>query len=129
MKDITVWASDEIRTIEVVSDVCPVPFKLAVRKFVPREGDSQHRGWMDGGVKKFFKTTPWAIPNMSAAKEEMKKYIESEKNIFHCVNHFLRKKDRDKLVLETYNFAWRYKSRDSVVCFHLSQLLHVGKSC
>lgn len=119
MKDITVWASDEIRTIEVVSDICPVPLKLAVRKFVPREGDSQHRGWMDGKVKRFFKTTPWAIPNISTAKEVMKKYIENERNIHHCLNHFLGKEGRDELVLETYDFAWKYKSRESVVCSFL----------
>jgi hypothetical protein len=105
------WASDEVRTIQVMSDVSPIPIQLKVRRFQPQKGDSTHRGWMDNNrVKRFTKTTPWAIVNMHAAMETMREYIND--NIFSCVEYFLR--GSDEWVQSTYNYARRHMERVQV---------------
>ncbi|KAH6627534.1 hypothetical protein F5144DRAFT_652459 [Chaetomium tenue] len=75
LKDITEWESPNLRTVLVKSDVCEVPLKLVVRRFVPiPHKDSVHRSWVDhrNGVKKFKKTTPYAVVNMKNAVQDMR---------------------------------------------------------
>jgi len=50
LKDISKWASTEVRNIQIQSDVSPVPLQLSVKKFVPMPRDSLHRSWMDGKI-------------------------------------------------------------------------------
>ena len=52
LRDISDWASPEVRTIEVMSDVCSVPLELSVRKFVPIPQDRLKKSWMDGKTMK-----------------------------------------------------------------------------
>lgn len=110
LKDITKWDSDEIREIRIQSDVCDVPFALTARKFVPLPQDSRKRGWMDGKVKKFKETTPYAIVNMQSALKDMKEYIDT--NVFECMRYFLRASD--PLVKETYSFIKEHAERHRV---------------
>ena len=110
LKDITKWADNEIRTIQVQSDVCPVPLALTVRRFVPIPQDSLKKGWMDGKIKKFMSVTPFAIVNMSAAVKDMKEYIDT--NVFECMTYFLR--GTDALIQETYKFAIQHRDRHIV---------------
>ena len=112
LKDITDWASTEVRLIKVKSDVCDVPLQLFVRKFNPHPRDSLHRSWMDDKTKKFWKTTPYAIVNMSTAQSTMRDYIT--KNVFRCVDYFLKTQSGDELVKQTYKFARRYMERVQV---------------
>ncbi|KAK0736477.1 hypothetical protein B0T21DRAFT_288897 [Apiosordaria backusii] len=118
LKDISDWASTEVRAILVQSDVCQVPLKLSVRKFIPIPGkDRTERSWVDpngkdptgrkGGVKKYYKTTPYAIVNMANAVHDMKEYISD--NVFKCMGYFLR--GSDVLVKETYEFARKHMQR------------------
>jgi hypothetical protein len=110
LKDINKWADDQIRTIQISSDVCPIPLELNVRRFVPLPQDSQKRGWMDGKIKKFKETTPFAIVNMSSAVKDMKSYIDT--NVLECVKYFLR--GADPLIQETYEFAIKHTERHRV---------------
>jgi hypothetical protein len=114
IRDIKEWASDEVRTIQVMSDVSPVPLQLKVRRFIPQKGDSTHRGWMDNKVKKFTPTTPWAIVDMRAAVETMRAYITD--NIFSCVDYFLQ--TSDEWVRETYQYARKHMIRIQVCLKH-----------
>ncbi|KAH8883017.1 hypothetical protein GQ53DRAFT_664708 [Thozetella sp. PMI_491] len=107
LKDITEWSSPDIRTIHVLSDVCPVPLKLSVRKFKAIPEDSLHRAWMDGKVKKFKQVTPYAIVDMSAAVNDMRDFITT--NMFRSWDHFLS--GSDELVLMTYEFAKKHMER------------------
>ncbi|KAG7290159.1 hypothetical protein NEMBOFW57_000156 [Staphylotrichum longicolle] len=110
LKDITEWESHDTRTIQVQSDVCEAPLKLVVRKFIPiPHKDSIHRSWVDyrTGVKKFKKTTPYAIVNMKNAVKDMREYVQA--NIFKCMDYFLR--GSDQLVKETYEFARKHMQR------------------
>ncbi|KAK2772710.1 hypothetical protein FQN53_004457 [Emmonsiellopsis sp. PD_33] len=104
LKDISKWASTQVRTIYVKSDVCPEPLELSVRKFVPIPEDRLHKGWMDGKVKKFKETTPYAIVNMISSVETMRTYIHA--HTFKCMDFFLR--GTDDLIVKTYSFARRY---------------------
>jgi hypothetical protein len=114
LKDITDWSNDQVRTIEVKSDVCDVPLKLSVRKFNPHPKDSLKRGWMDGRLKKFKETTPFAIINMTNALKDMKRYVDD--NVHRCVEYWGR--DMDQLVQETFDFALKHWARH-VVSLHL----------
>jgi hypothetical protein len=113
LRDITEWASDEIRTIDVMSDVSPVPLQLKVRRFIPDARDSTYRGWMDGKIKRWTKTTPWAIVNMPAAMEDMRVYITN--NIFSSVDFFLA--ESDEWVVETYKYARKHMIKVQVSVF------------
>jgi hypothetical protein len=105
LKDISDWADTKIRTIRVLSDVCDIPLVLSVRKFVPiPDHDSLKKSWMDGKVKKYKETTPYAIVNMNATVRDMQDYIN--KHVFRCMELWLR--TRDDWVQETYRFARQY---------------------
>lgn len=119
LKDISEWESPNLRTIYVRSDVCEVALKLQVRKFIPiPHKDSIHRSWVDnrnGGVRKFKKTTPYAIVNMKNAVHDMREYVSA--NVFKCMDFFLR--GSDQLVRETYEFARKHMQRVEVSLFDL----------
>ena len=113
LKDISEWESANLRTVLVKSDVCEVPLRLVVRRFVPiPHKDSIHRSWVDyrNGVKKFKKTTPYAIVNMKNAVQDMREYVTA--NVFKCMDYFLR--GSDQLVKETYEFARKHMQRVEV---------------
>lgn len=110
LKDITKWANSEVREVEVLSDVCPVPLRFKVRRFVPMPGDSLKRGWMDGKVKKFALTTPFAIVNMSEAVKDMRDYIDT--HVQDCVAAYTA--GADELIRHTYDYALKYMQRHSV---------------
>jgi len=107
LKNISEWQNSEVRTIRVVSDVCPNPLQLSVRKFVPIPKDSLHKSWMDGSVKKYKETTPFAIADMKAALEDMKKFVDD--NVYVCLTYFLDK--RAAFIKDTYIFAWSHMMR------------------
>ncbi|KAF8859195.1 hypothetical protein BDZ45DRAFT_367421 [Acephala macrosclerotiorum] len=107
LKDISDWSDNQIRTIKVMSDVCPVPLELSVRRFVPHPEDSLQKSWMDGKVLKFKTTTPFAIVNMNTAKDGMRHYINE--HIFVCMEYWLR--GRDELILETFKYARTYMQK------------------
>jgi len=104
LTDISEWSDMESRTIKVASDACSIPLELVVRKFVPIPEDRLYKSWMDGTVKKFKQTTPFAIVNMSAAVKAMRDYIN--KYVFACMEQWLVGKD--PWIQETYKFARQY---------------------
>ena len=107
LKDISQWQNSEVRTISVLSDVCPNPLVLSVRKFVPIPKDSLKKSWMDGKVKKYKETTPFAIVDMKATVKDMEKFFDA--NVYICLHFFLKK--REALIRDTYIFAWAYRKR------------------
>lgn len=110
LKDISEWDSPNLRTVLVKSDICEVPLKLIVRRFIPiPHKDSIHRSWVDHrtGVKKFKKTTPYAVVNMKNAVQDMREYVTA--NVFKCMDYFLR--GSDQWVKDTYEFARKHMQR------------------
>lgn len=116
LRDISEWASSEIRTITVMSDVSPAPFTLKVRKFVPIKQDSLHRAWMDGKTKKFKETTPYAIADMREAMGSMRRYIDE--SVLVSIDHFLL--NNDELVKMTFRYAREYMAARVEVSFPLA---------
>jgi hypothetical protein len=104
LRDISMWADAEIRTIKIRSDVFLFPLDLSVRRFVPIPQDLLHESWINDRVKKFKQTTPFAIVNMSATVQEMRDYIN--RHFFECMEYCLGNKDA--WVRETYKFARQY---------------------
>jgi len=110
LKDISKWQNSEVRTIKVLSDVCPVPLELSARMFEPIPQDSRKKSWMDGKTKKYKDTTPFAILNMSAAVKDMTNFIDSTVEI--CLRFFME--TRDAFAKDTYLFAWNYMKTRAV---------------
>lgn len=102
LKDITEWASPEIRRIRTTEGFSSVPLELEVRKFVPKEGDVLERHWWTPGrIKKSVSVPAFAISNVNAARKAYDDYINQGGAEFF--NGWL--KDRDELLVKTYSAA------------------------
>ena len=112
LKDITDWAADDIRTIKIMSNVCPVPLVAHVRKFVPLANDTMYRGWYDGKRKKWKRTEPYAVVHMAKAVDDMKKYVDT--HIYSSMEFFLEENHCDELCKDTYTFARKHMARTEV---------------
>jgi hypothetical protein len=100
LKDIDTWASEDTITIQVSEGYTSTPLKLIVRKFNPAKGDVLQRSWVGkGGEKKSVTIPPYAIQDLTAAKDAYKRYINEGGAEF-----FLGALDpKDELV----KFLWR----------------------
>jgi hypothetical protein len=101
MTEITQWADTDLRRIKISQDLCPVPFEVTVRKFVPIKGDSLQRKWTDGKTRKSKDVPPYAIESMASTAIRLKKFVEE--NADSAISHLLA--DKDFLLKETYNMA------------------------
>lgn len=78
LKDMTTWANDKSITIQVSEGYTPTPLKLVVCEFKPVKGDVLERSWVPhGGTKKSVAIPPFAIKDLSAAKEAYMQYINN----------------------------------------------------
>ncbi|KAI9710664.1 MAG: hypothetical protein M1820_002497 [Bogoriella megaspora] len=110
LKDISTWASLETRKIKISQDLCPQPFEMTVRRFVPIKEDKLERTWTDGNVRKSRPVAPYAVVNMTNAAIDLRRYIDS--NVMECMDTFL--KDKDLLIRETYTAARRHAQNAEV---------------
>ncbi|KAL1842571.1 hypothetical protein VTJ49DRAFT_4854 [Mycothermus thermophilus] len=110
--DITDWADDEVRTIQVSLDFVDAPFELKVRRFIPRPTDLLEEIWCDeqGRVRRW-PVPPYAIMNMREAAKSMGTALE--KNVANYINALidLRKGVEQTLLWGTYYHAFRHMSR------------------
>jgi hypothetical protein len=110
LKDINVWASSEIRTIELTQDYVTTPLTLKVRRFVPLESDMLDRRWAHGSIKKSVTLPPYAFANMREALEIYKRFINQE-----GTRHLHSILDpNDRLVWATYSAAVKASNSPTV---------------
>lgn len=99
--DIGVWASSEIRTIQVTEGYTSRYVKLEVRQFVPQKGDKTARTWFEGGVKKSAEIPPYAIVDLEKAKDAYDDYIR--RGLEECCMKILDREEQ--LLWSTYALA------------------------
>ena len=101
--DISLWASDGARTIEVSPVFADAPFMLKVREFIPVEGDMIEEVWSDeNGVIRKHEIPPYAIANMEESARSFQEYIDRaiSKYIVAVVGNL------DSLLWSIYIYIW-----------------------
>ncbi|ROT34529.1 hypothetical protein SODALDRAFT_329779, partial [Sodiomyces alkalinus F11] len=73
--DLGDWDAPTVRTIQIMQPMCPEPFKLEVRKFVPRQGDRLDREWLDGSLKKVKPVAPYALADIRRTVRYFRTYV------------------------------------------------------
>lgn len=113
MKNVTQWASPEIRQFIIRASVFP-SYKITVRHraFIPIEGDKVERKWMDGKQKKSVTVPPYAILDMEEAARDFRKIIDE--TAFEHIDEYLEAKHADELVKITYDMAKQHSRRAEV---------------
>ena len=114
--DITDWASDEIRTIEVTQTFLHAPLKLEVKKFVPVEGDLITEVWTDeNGVVKTHDIPPYALADMEKTAGTIEKFVDDNMitYIFGAIGLL------DTLLWDTYIMAFKHSQNARVSPQHV----------
>ncbi|KAM0511361.1 hypothetical protein ACHAPE_009949 [Trichoderma viride] len=109
---IQLWASSEIRTVEISVRYSTERLPLKVRRFVPQEGDKLERTWAYRGTKKSALIPPYALVDVEAGTSAYTTYIrESMKGIFSTMLG-----SEEDLLYKTYLLAyhmWQKEERTS----------------
>ncbi|SPN97376.1 uncharacterized protein DNG_00890 [Cephalotrichum gorgonifer] len=107
--DITLWDSEEIRSILVSQVFILAPYDLKVRRFVPMPGDMLEEIWMANGVERRFPLPPYAIVNMAEAADAIEHMVSC--NRAQYLDALLKPRFQDpmyELLRDTYSFADGY---------------------
>lgn len=103
IKEITEWASTEIKTIRVTQGFGGAWYELEVREFKPIDGDVLEKVWNDKGVIKSHKIPPYGLANMKKAACVLQKFTEE------CIGAYIAGivGHSDDLLWNTYVMAFR----------------------
>lgn len=110
MIDITTWASDVIKTIDVTQGVGNTFYTLQVREFRPVEGDSLSRKWQIDGVQYSYECTPYAVADMKQAGRTLAQFAQN--TLKPAIKFWVD--DQDQLLRRTYITAYSYSIRAEV---------------
>jgi hypothetical protein len=108
--DITGWASNEVRTIQLSQVFLDAPYSVQVRRFVPAPGDMLEEIWHAGAVKKTHHIPPYALENMTETSRMLERWVDD--NIGRYINGAVGKADR--LLWDTYRMAFRHMGKFKV---------------
>lgn len=118
MIDITNWASDTVKTIEITQGVGKTSYFLRVREFVPIEGDALARRRVIDGKEYEYGCTPYAVADMKEAGKVLRAF--SEQTLTTAIPFYVKK---NTLLHKTYNMAYQYsKTAESPKERHLLEL-------
>lgn len=109
--DITNWAADEVRTIEVTQVFLDAPYKLEVKRFIPVEGDLVTEVWTDAkGVVRTHDIPPYALANMEKAAQTIQKFFDDSIGTYitAVVGQL------DPLLWSTYMLAFKHAAQANV---------------
>ncbi|KAI1334274.1 hypothetical protein F5Y15DRAFT_402168 [Xylariaceae sp. FL0016] len=99
--DITDWADDEVRSIQISQSFLHAPYEVRVRKFIPMPGDMLEEKWTDrNGKSVTFAVPPYGIVNMEEAGQSLLGMIEREAGNY--LNSTVGRLGGDQLIWETY---------------------------
>ncbi|KAL2754183.1 hypothetical protein ACRALDRAFT_2043238 [Sodiomyces alcalophilus JCM 7366] len=73
--DLKDWDAPTTRIIQVMQPICPEPFELEVRKFIPSHGDRLDREWLDGSIKKVKPVAPYALVDIRRTVRYFRAYV------------------------------------------------------
>lgn len=103
MVDITNWADDEIKTIDVTQEVGNNYYTLKVRKFVPLPDDALARRWVWDGQKYEYECAPYAVADMREAGKVLARF--SDNTLPTAIPFWIK---GNTLLTKTYIMAWTY---------------------
>jgi hypothetical protein len=110
--DITNWASDAIKTIDITQGVGNTQFTLQVREFRPIEGDALSRKWKADGVQYSYECGPYAIADMKQAGRTLFEF--AQQNLRTAIRFWVD--EENPLLRSTYNMAYSYSFKAEVRC-------------
>ncbi|KAF5626713.1 uncharacterized protein FTJAE_9570 [Fusarium tjaetaba] len=103
--DITNWATDEVRTIEISLDLLHAPTQIRVRKFIPLPGDLLDETWVKDGETIVYPLPTYAIENMEEAANSFAQ--ARERQAWNYLWSTVGSLEEDSLIWETYLAAFR----------------------
>jgi hypothetical protein len=114
--NITQWASEEIKTIEIgANNFGGRTYKVDVREFVPQEGDQLYEVWYHGGELKKYRMPAYALVDLDKATQARKEYVYNNFDLFFEANI-----DKpEPLFWNTYVMAFHHL-KNAPVCILLS---------
>ena len=111
--DITEWASEEVKTIELTQVFLHAPFKLEVREFVPKEGDMLFELWQDGDMTHTHPIPPYAMVSLQKTTTMYREFIDKNiaTYIYGAINPL------DDFFFRTYFQAFKHRLEIKVSLF------------
>ena len=108
--DITDWRSHKIEIIEVTQMFLHALYFIAVREFIPLEGDVLEERWTDGDVTKSHPISPYALADMKETAQTMRCFLDS--NLITYIEGTIG--NMDALLRSTYQMAIVYSQEAPV---------------
>ncbi|KAI0100470.1 hypothetical protein F4776DRAFT_658291 [Hypoxylon sp. NC0597] len=101
------WTGEKARTIALSIGCTKHPFRLTVRRFVPKDGDTTWKYWVDSeGTRRKTDIEPYALADIWKTANEYKEYVHDYK--FAALREYANKPGVDVLVQKTYKAALEY---------------------
>ncbi|KAK5702417.1 hypothetical protein LTR17_022344 [Elasticomyces elasticus] len=96
--DIADWASDEIKTITISQIFLDAPYKVRVKRFIPRDGDMLEDAWFQNGTMRKYQIPCYALCDMAETATMLEDFID------HNIGTYIRGaiSHCDGLIWETY---------------------------
>jgi len=74
--------SDEPKIVELSQGHASENLRLRVRKYVPEAGDKQYYTWYEGGEKRTYDTTEYAIADLGYARNAIRKFLDRNLRVY-----------------------------------------------
>lgn len=122
IKEITEWASSEVKTIRVTQGFGGAWYELEVREFKPVDGDVLQKFWNDRGVVKSHMIPPYGLANMEKAACVLREFVD--KYIGAYISGIVGRSD--DLLWNTYVMAFKQSGKAKVGHEQFTSIRHVG---
>ena len=113
-QNMTDWASDEVKNLQLSHKIKNASYTLKVRKFVPMPDDMLFETWFDESVGEFKRhdIEPYAVVDMEDLHREMQRYVNN--NIAQFIVGVVGLSD--EMLWKTYEMAFKRCWDNRVVC-------------
>ena len=113
-QNLTGWASDEVKILQLSHKIKDASYTLSVRKFIPIPDDMLFETWFDKSVGEFKRhyIEPYAVVDMEDLHREMRRYVNN--NIAQFVVGVVGLSD--EMLWKTYETAFKRCWDNRVVC-------------
>jgi len=116
--NITESESEEIKIISLSQVAFDAPYTVAVRRFIPQEGDMLVEQWVSDGIPKTHETPQYALADVEAAAVAMEGLVNEQVGIY--IREIVGMSDA--LIWHTYYFAFHHAYKARVSCGALGPL-------
>lgn len=113
--EISDWASDEIKTVDISQIYLDAPWTVQVREFVPVEGDLLEERWTSHGTTISHRIPRYGLADMNKTANMMQWWIDQ--NVYNYIVGTL--KGTDAFFWDTYLAAFRHPTKAKVSRFYV----------